>query len=1488
MLWPACEYFCAVRLDNASLGQAIVIINFNLSFMKQNFSLRYVLRWCILPGALACFALGASAQQPYTFQCKDYVSTDDNRAPQSSFSYNEEANTFTITASGTNNIAFEMDKQKDGAYYIRQSQTYFVVQGTNLNTTTSTNSYIWWFNGYNNYGQTPCLMSAENSDGSKVVVWDIKNTAALSGNMNYDNPTLIISSNGKSLIHAMGLTSSSGASTISNIGYYAKYALAGTYPALINSLGYTEVTLTAELREVLSQTISDAQKTIEGDAESAEKAEMWNAINTAQGVYDATASDDNIAYATVFDALNNLQAAVENYEQTVVVSSYEQTETGVRVKINELYVNLMLYADDILRVVKTYGEKVDKKSLSVVATPSTTVPFEVTNNPEDNTVTLATSKLKAICYMNSGQVEVLRYNGSKLIGEAESGTSMLAKKDGPFDSYQISTTFRLDDDEQIFGMGQIQDGLLNRRGQTFSLTQDNMKVCIPYFQSTKNYALFWDNYSPTTFTDNKDGTRFQSTGKEIDYYVLSGDDSNGVLASMRKLTGHSPMPALWNFGLYQSKERYTSTTEVKEVVDKYRTLGVPIDCIVQDWQYWGENNSNWNALEFLNPKYADAEDMIQHVHDKNAKLMISIWANFGPATKPYDELNKLGRLIPINSYPWNNGVQPYDVYDENARNIYWKYLYNGLVSKGIDAYWMDSTEPDYTNWQEKDLDYVSGDGRTWRSLRNAFPIAHVGGVATHHRTCEEADDTYLKGKRVSILTRSAFAGQQRYGANTWSGDVTSSWTNFAAQIPAACNLSVCGIPYWNSDIGGFFTGSFGGVGDPNWRRLYMRWMQFGTFTPMMRFHGTNTPREIYQFGREGDETGDFDHILKYVKMRYRMLPYLYSTAWQIHKADATFMRALAVAFNGDTDGYGVTDEYMFGESFLVAPIVQDAVTSRNVYLPADTKWIDFWTGETFDGRQTIKKQAHIDIIPLYVKAGSILPWGPDVQYSTEKKWDNLEIRVYPGADGSFTLYEDENDGYGYEEGQYTEIPFRWDDETQTLTIGARNGSFTGMLENRTFRIVKVSTRRGTGDLHATQYEATVSYNGTETQVVLDSKDSEVTLTDVTTTYIQNPSFEDDGRTLSRVAPKGWTVNCNTAWYGVNAGGGNGDPVATDGNYLFGVWDAKNTATADIRQTLTNLPAGTYRLTVDMHAPNKSGSVRIGNQRLYANDAVAYLKEQVTGVGVGDVYPLQTVALDFSVSEGSTVNIGVTTSDAPTETWFKIDNFRLYQVERPTLVLDENEDYLPEKEGIMDIDFVRTLMADKWNTLCVPFALDETQTSTHFAAVKSLSAIQKTGDSYSLEFVDATRIEAGIPYLVKPVAETSRQMFADAAVVTTDKQQVSVDGVNFVGTFNTTTVQNNEFFIYDNAFYRADKEVTVKGYRAYITVDPAIIYQSNIMRLNIDGHPTEVANAHADRPAAQCEVYTPLGVRVKTGAKRSEALNGLPSGLYIVNGEKVIK
>lgn len=1221
--------------------------------MKESFSAKALRALCV-----ALLATPAMAQTRYTFQAREYVSTDAARAPQSAFTYDDSKNTLTITASGTNNIAFQMDKSKvDGKYFIYGSQQYYVVEGSDLTTTPATNSYMWWFNGANKGSQEPATYHFTTEAGTTLVVWNIAQNAMMRTNMDFSKPTIAISSNGQGFINALGLTSKSTSSTISNINYLEKYGLAALYPCTWDKLGYTAESLTAEIKPLLLNKINEAEKTLQTGI----SAELSAAVVTAKAAAEALSATD---YLPAYQALRAIEDAVQNCVVTVAVSGAEEMDGGLHVKQNDLHVYILFYNNKVVRVLKSHAalSAIDKLSMSVIKQYDTTLPLTYENvTAAEGDMKVSSQYLTVTVSRKDGHISVSRADGTALIAEDANGTRFTERSGvTAYDTHTIRTTFRLDDDEAIYGLGQIQNGDLNQRGKTILLEQDNMKVCIPFFQSAKGYGLFWDNYSPTTYCDDTNGTSFESTGSEIDYYVLAGDDNFDVTTQTRWLTGDAPLMPLWNFGLYQSKERYRSATETMNVIREYRRRQVPIDCVVQDWQYWGEENDHtyWNSLYFLNKTYfSNYQEMIDDVHQNNAHVLISIWGNFGYNTPAFKELNALGRMIPANSYPWNQGVQPYDVWSTTARDIYWKHLQAGLVSKGVDAYWMDSTEPDYQKKSDAELDYISENGRSWRTMRNSFVLGHISGVHDHHRALQQTD-TELAKKRVSILTRSGFVGQQRYAAQTWSGDISASWETLRAQIPAALNFTACGIPYWNNDNGAFFVGyqwgDKGPFNDAAYRSLYLRWTQFSTFTGMMRFHGSGHNCEIWMLGEQDDANGDYNQVLKYIKMRYRLLPYIYSTSWQISQNHRSLMNALPLVFPADQQCRDQKYQYMFGDAMLVCPVVEEGQTITKNYLPQGTKWIDFWTGESFDGGQTVSKQANLDIIPLYVKAGSILPWGPDVQYSTEKNWDNLELRVYAGADGDFTLYEDENDNYNYEKGQYTTIPMHWDEATHTLTLGARQGNgFDGMLQSRTFNICLVNSLCGAGDQPSTNVTATITYDGTEQHIQLNSEYQAEVIEEITSDYIINPSFEN-GTT-------DWTLNINTAWSGVNVGCGSGDPLATDGTHIFGVWDGSNNKNATISQQVT-LPEGDYRLTVDMQASNREGVVRVGDQQLFCGTNKVFFRDQVLSPGYGDTVPLQTLTLDFSVGAGAdALSLGVTTANAPAETWYKIDNFRLYHI-----------------------------------------------------------------------------------------------------------------------------------------------------------------------------------------------------------------------------------
>ena len=718
------------------------------------------------------------------------------------------------------------------------------------------------------------------------------------------------------------------------------------------------------------------------------------------------------------------------------------------------------------------------KSLVVIAQPE---DVKVTSRGNDVSSSVLTIRKDP----KTGDLTFLTVKGKVLLKEKSCDIS------------KVRQTFVLDKDEAIYGLGTIQNGKMNRRGEHKRMEQSNLEDFQNVLQSIKGWGIYWENYSPTQFDDDERGMSFTSeTGEGIDYYFMYGGSADCVIAQMRQLTGDVPKFPLWTYGYWQSKERYKSAQETESIVDKYRALNVPLDGIIQDWQYWGSNYL-WNAMDFLSEDFATGQQLIKNVHKKHAHFMISIWASFGPQTKQFRELDKQGLLMPFETWPqsgishvwppmkdYPSGVKVYDAFSPVARDIYWKYL-RKLYDYGTDAWWMDSTDPDCFYPTEADYNHKVYGG-TWRSQRNAFPLETVRGIYQSQRR-----DYPNSSKRVFIMTRSSYAGQQHYGSNMWSGDVNSSWDMLRKQVPAGLSFTLTGNPNFNTDIGGFFCGSYNTMGpasapkNPQFQELYVRWMQYGLFCPVFRSHGADAPREIWQFGKKGEPI--YDAIEKQIRLRYRLIPYLYSTAWQVTSSNDSYMRPLFADFASDKRVWNLTDELMFGRSILACPIVNpqyteekiirtDAMTGWNrqevrsqkdegqgvdwtapktatKYLPKGTDWYDFWTGERLKGGRDVTLQSSIDRVPMFVRAGSILPLGPEEQYVGEKPWDNLEMRIYPGSDGSFTLYEDEGDNYNYEKGYYSTITFTWNDKARTLTIGTRQGGYQGMLLSRKFTIV---------------------------------------------------------------------------------------------------------------------------------------------------------------------------------------------------------------------------------------------------------------------------------------------------------------------------------------------------------------------------------------------------------------------------------------------------
>jgi alpha-D-xyloside xylohydrolase len=547
-----------------------------------------------------------------------------------------------------------------------------------------------------------------------------------------------------------------------------------------------------------------------------------------------------------------------------------------------------------------------------------------------------------------------------------------------------------------------------------------------------------------------DETAFRSpNAKLLDYVVFYGLSADSVVATYRNLSGNVPMLPRWAYGFWQCRERYTSGKQLVETVKDFRKRNIPMDVIVQDWQYWGDNG--WGVPKFDDKNYSNPAGFIKEIHNLNAHFNISIWSNPDKNSTIGEEYLEKNLFIPNTKW--------LDYFNPLTRKSYWSTLNKNLFSYGVDSWWMDATEPENDALHDQKTFVGPGD-----FYRLTYPLFVSRAVYEGQR------ETTSK-KRVCILTRSAFLGQQRYGTINWSGDIGGNWDAYKKQIVAGLDYTITGMPYWTTDIGGFFRPGKSQYTDEEYQELLMRWYQWGAFNPIFRIHGFQSETEPWHYSQQVQ-----DNMRKMLNLRYRLLPYIYSEAWQITKNGATMMRPLVMDFQKDTLALNQDFEFLFGKAILVSPITEPKVNKWKVYLPKSIGWYNFWTGQNFDGEQIINTDAPLDKIPLFVKAGSIIPMGPVIQYAAEKN-DPLEIRIYPGTDGEFTLYEDENDNYDYEKGIYSTIKFKWNDATKTLIIGKRSGNFPGMIKNRTFNIIIISQNCGTGIEISRKITKVVKYSG---------------------------------------------------------------------------------------------------------------------------------------------------------------------------------------------------------------------------------------------------------------------------------------------------------------------------------------------------------------------------------------------------------------------------
>lgn len=897
-------------------------------------------------------------------------------------------------------------------------------------------------------------------------------------------------------------------------------------------------------------------------------------------------------------------------------------ENGVEIQFsNNSGTRVSFCTGNTVRCTKWVDGKKETNSLVVRYMPQR---VNVQRYESADCVSLKTDAMIVVVSKKDGAVSYLTKDSTEYLSECGHSLSAIDIKGDK--GYSLNQKLKINNDDAIYGFGQNQDNVMNYRGKKVALSQSNTNAVNPVMMTPNGYGILWDNYSYTTFEEKDNVVDISSKiGDNIDYYVFTGSDMDAAISEYRNLTGKAVMLPKWAFGYWQSKERYKTQDELLAVATRYRSENIPIDCMVQDWEWW--EPGKWSGMEFDTTRFPNPKAMMDQLHAMNMHAIISVWPCVGMDAPMHDDMYSKGYMYePIG---WGN-FRYIDVYNPKAMDLYNEYVYKNVYPTGFDGWWHDSTEPDVTNSLTKEAHQYETE-----RLDNCY----LGSQARYLNTYVLAllDNVYNKWtstdkRRACILTRSAFAGLQRDGAITWSGDIGASWQIYRDQITAGLNFCMSGIPYWSFDIGGFLIGSYDGLftygaKDPAYMELYTRMFQFATFAPIFRSHGSDAPREMWEMGEFKSVLVDFD------KLRYRLMPYIYSLAGRTYTEDYTMMRGLAMDFAADKQVLDIKDEYMFGDNMLIAPVtdymyhtppqisklvpsdvfrtndgkpginakyfndqnfsnmtkeetagnvdvywydgrpgyVTDSAYSirwegkivapesgkyqfqiksfdsrviilngdtlkvaldcnepyfefvnmeagkeysiicetqnhqtgaarfrlywktpsdfakegekanrektRNVYLPAGTKWFDFWTNKEFDGGQTVTMDAPIEKMPVLVKAGAILPMGPVVQHVNENPGAPIEIRVYAGADGKFTLYEDEGDNLNYKDGAFSTIEFAYSVADNKLTISDRNGSYENMPAERIFNIVLITDGK-------TSTARSVKYDGSKIGVEL--------------------------------------------------------------------------------------------------------------------------------------------------------------------------------------------------------------------------------------------------------------------------------------------------------------------------------------------------------------------------------------------------------------------
>jgi alpha-D-xyloside xylohydrolase len=882
-------------------------------------------------------------------------------------------------------------------------------------------------------------------------------------------------------------------------------------------------------------------------------------------------------------------ASIMHLQAADALLSYQQQADGVQVKTQAGQLAVNWYSDSIVRVRYIEGQapfKYDKTKLDqtmLVPEAQQAVDWKLAEDAQQ--LLLQSDQLQVVIDKASAQVSFLDQQGRELLSE-RSGEN---RSFSPFTVGEVAThkghlVFNMDDDDPLYGMGQHQDGYMNRRHVPTRLVQHNTRIGLPMVISPAGYGLFFNHMSYMEFNpgsasglENVETVKIQKRGpkvteqdmardgakrmanskfdaplqatasftpkvsgvyglyisnpshedarytsmkievdgqevlhyinfwneaamgaaveleagktveikfdaalagsefhvtppdnrfevaieaaEDLDYFFIAGTSMDGVVRGYRQLTGSAPIPPRYMFGFWQCRERYRSQKELLENAREFRERNIPVDVIVQDWQWWTKTSNR----EF-NKNYPNPKAMLDELESMNYRVMFSTWAT---ANNPADRKRFGPELI--------NG-RNINVYEPEGRELFWADIRRSLFDLGGDAWWHDGTEG-FPVPERADTEFGPG-------FLHHNDFALLVSKASYEGQRRDGNDA----TRPVILTRSAWGGQQRYGSVMWSGDISSTWDHYRKQIAAGLNFCMAGVPYWTTDTAGFFRGvgqvateDGGGYANQHkskeFQELLIRWMQYSTFCPVQRIHGYQSQTEMWRYNES-----TYASLLDMVRLRYSLLPYNYALARMVAVEDYTMMRGLAMDFPQDSAVVDIADQFMFGPSLLVCPVVESGVTEREVYLPQGTDWIDFWTGERHAGGQSMIAPAPLNRLPLYVKAGSILPIGPKVEWADQKAWDVLEIRIYPEADGHFTLYEDEGENHNYETGACSEISFAWDDAKQELSIGERQGNFAGMPEQRVFKLVVVKPGEALGISHADSYDKLINYNGKSLRV----------------------------------------------------------------------------------------------------------------------------------------------------------------------------------------------------------------------------------------------------------------------------------------------------------------------------------------------------------------------------------------------------------------------